>query len=215
MKQKMTSRSVLMFASLALVASACGDDGGNSSAPNQPNMSPTPPPAAAAAGAAQPGLAGYAKVDPELRHKLTEIDFVPDASGEVNRDPFRSWMQRTVVSDDDRPTTIDPCTEGRVRWGAPSYSIRDLNLIGLVKRGRSYAQFVDKSESDSWIVRKGDCIGQEKAVIEEVGVGYVRLSITPPAPPGAPSPPAQKQDIPLHPDELEIPDAILGDFEDN
>ena len=88
---------------------------------------------------------------------------------------------------------------------------RDLELIGLVKRGRSYAQFTDRSEQDSWIVRKGDCIGQEKAIVEEVGVGFVRLSITPPAPPGAPAPPAQKQDISLHPDELEIADTIVSD----
>ncbi len=220
MKRIMTSRSVLMAAgiSLAFGASACGDDGSSSSTPQQkPNLRPAaPPPAAAgaAAGGANTGLTGYQKVDVELRHQITEIDFVPDVSGEVNRDPFRSWLNRSGIELPDGPTTVDVCTDGNVRWGAPSYSIRDLNLIGLVKRGRSYAQFTDKSEADSWIVRKGDCIGQEKAIVEEVGVGYVRLSITPPAPPGSPAPPAQKQNIPLHPDELEIPDAVLGDFDD-
>lgn len=219
MTQKMRSRSMLLAAGFTIAAAgaACGDDGGSSSTP--PPAAPKPtlrPPAAAPASAAATGsaLVAYVKVDSELRHQLTEIDFVPDVSGEVNRDPFRSWMQRMILDTNNGPTTIDICTEGNVRWGAPSYSIRALNLIGLVKRGRSYAQFVDKSESDSWIVRKGDCLGQEKAVVEEVGVGYVRLAITPPAPPGSPAPPAQKQDIPLHPDELEIPDAILGNFDD-
>jgi hypothetical protein len=221
MTKKMTSRSVLVLAgfSLALAGSACGDDGGSSNNSNKPAKKPNlrvPPPAApaAAAGVGGKGLLAYTKVDDELRHQLTEIDFVPDVSGEVNRDPFRSWLQRVAVDSGDGPTTIDICSEGNVRWGAPSYSVRDLSLVGLVKRGRSFAQFVDKSEADSWIVRKGDCLGQEKAIIEEVGVGYVRLSITPPAPPGSPAPPAQKQDIPLHPDELEIPDAILGNFDD-
>jgi hypothetical protein len=217
MTQKMTSRSVLLLAGLGLAfaGTACGDDSGDTNTPpaqpNKPNLRPpaaTPTPVAGA----DTSLVAYGKVDDELRHQITEIDFVPDVSGEVNRDPFRSWLQRIAIPISGGPTTIDFCTDGKVRWGAPSYSIRDLDLIGLVKRGRSYAQFVDKSESDSWIVRKGDCLGQEKAIIEEVGVGYVRLSITPPAPPGSPAPPAQKQDIPLHPEELEIPEAILGDF---
>ena len=219
MTQTMTSRSVLLLAglSLAFAGAACGDDGGSSNTkpPRKPRKAAKSAPATAAAAAtAKNALVAYGKVDAELRHEITEIDFVPDVSGEVNRDPFRSWLQRVAVAPGTGPTTIDFCTEGKVRYGAPSYSVRDLQLVGLVKRGRSYAQFVNSSGSDSWIVRKGDCLGQEKAIIEEVGVGYVRLSITPPAPPGSPAPPAQKQDIPLHPDELEIPDAILGDFGD-
>lgn len=220
MTQTMTSRSVLLLAglSLAFAGAACGDDGGGGGDIKPPRKPPAPAPApaaaTAAAAAAENALMAYGKVDDELRHEITEIDFVPDVSGEVNRDPFRSWLQRVAIAPGSGPTTIDFCTEGKVRFGAPNYSVRDLQLVGLVKRGRSYAQFVNSSGSDSWIVRKGDCLGQEKAIIEEVGVGYVRLSITPPAPPGSPAPPAQKQDIPLHPDELEIPDAILGDFAD-
>jgi hypothetical protein len=219
MKQTMTSQSLLILAGFGLaLGSACGDDGGSSSStpPKRPGKRAAPAAKAAAAAAGQ-GLATYVKVDPELRHEFTEIDFVPDVSGETNRDPFRSWVLNPILSTGDGSgdlKVVDVCTEGKVRWGAPDYSVRDLELIGLVKRGRSYAQFTDHSEKDSWIVRKGDCIGQEKAIIEEIGVGYVRLSITPPAPPGAPAPPAQKQDISLHPDELEIPDSIVGDFDD-
>ncbi len=221
MTKKMTSRSVLLLVGLGLTFGgvACGDDGGGNS--KKPRTKLSKQAGKKQAGKKQAGkeVVSYGKVDDALRHQITEIDFVPDVSGEVNRDPFRSWLHSIALTAGDEPTTIDFCTEGKVRWGAPSYSIRDLNLIGLVKRGRSYAQFVDKSETDSWIVRKGDCLGQERAIIEEVGVGYVRLSITPPAPPGAPAPPAQKQDIPLHPDDLEISDAMLGaiesDFDDD
>ena len=219
MTHTMTTRSLLMLAgfSLVLASAACGDDQGSSS--STPVKKPRKRRAAAPAattGAPGLGLETYTKVDEELRHQLTEIDFVPDVSGETNRDPFRSWVLQPVlnVTGPDVVKAVDVCTEGRVRWGASSYSVRDLELIGLVKRGRSYAQFTDQSEKDSWIVRKGDCIGQEKAIIEEIGVGYVRLSITPPAPPGAPAPPPQKQDISLHPDQLEIPDSIIGDFDD-
>ena len=204
----------LSLASLALGGAACGDDGGGGGDKKPPKKKRNKKRNATKAkkGAAAGGVAGmsYVKIDEELRHPFTESDFIPDPDGEKNRDPFRSWVLRTELEDeaDDGPRPVDPCTEGNVRWGAENYSVRDLELVGLVKRGRSFAQFTDKSDKDSWIVRKGDCIGQEKAVIEEIGVGYVRLSITPEAPPGAPAPAPQKQDIPLHPEELELPDAL-------
>ncbi len=211
-----TPKSFALIASLALtVGAACGDDGGGaSSKPPASEKKAHATKVKKGASKLSAVSAGYPKVSDELRRKLTEIDFVPDASGEINRDPFRSWVLKPQIEtpSESEVEVIDVCTEGKVRWGAPNYSIRDLELIGLVKRGRSYAQFTDRSERDSWIVRKGDCIGQEKAIIEEVGVGFVRLSITPPAPPGSPTPPAQKQDISLHPDELEVVDTIVSDF---
>ncbi len=205
-----TSLPILAVCCLSLGGAGCGDDDSGSS-----NTSKTPKKKARKKKAAKAAVApavdsAYPRINPDLRRKLGEIDFVPDASGETNRDPFRSWVLRPTIEEGEEVEVVDICTEGKVRWGAESYSIRDLSLIGLVKRGRSYAQFSDRSERDSWIVRKGDCIGQEKAIIEEIGVGYVRLSITPPAPPGAPAPPAQKQDISLHPNELEIPDSIVN-----
>lgn len=215
---KKSGRGSLLIAlccGVGLGLPACGDDGGGSSSKPKKKKRRKRGKGAAKKAAGAPG-ASYKKVDPELRHEFTEMDFVPDASGETNRDPFRSWVLRPALDGEDKGdvTSVDVCTEGRVRWGARNYSVRDLELIGLVKRGLSYAQFTDRSEKDSWIVRKGDCIGQEKAIVEEIGVGYLRLSITPPAPPGAPAPPAQKQDISLHPDELEIPDAIVNNFEE-
>jgi len=206
-------RGLLVLGALGLATGgvACGDD--------EPSSSKPPPrKARKKTGPQKAGKRGknftYPKVDAELRRKLGEIDFVPDAAGETNRDPFRSWVLKPAGPEGVDPIDIvDICTEGNVRWGAQSYSVRDLSLIGLVKRGRSYAQFTDGSERDSWIVRKGDCIGQEKAILEEIGVGYVRLSITPPAPPGAPAPPAQKQEISLHPNELDIPDSIVNSFD--
>ncbi|MCP4446155.1 MAG: hypothetical protein GY811_12535 [Myxococcales bacterium] len=205
---------LLAACGLALGGAACGDDAPSSSESNKPKKKARKKSKAKKKKIGKGGFS-YPKIDPEIRRKLSEIDFVVDPSGEKNRDPFRSWILKPTIDNGEGPIMIvDVCTEGRVRWGAESYSVRDLALVGLVKRGRSYAQFTDRSEIDSWIVRKGDCIGQEKAIIEEIGVGYVRLSITPPAPPGAPAPPAQKQDISLHPNEIAIPDSVVNNFED-
>lgn len=197
----------------------CGGDEEESSS-SRPKRTPSSRAQAAAPVAGQPGAAAaptsYPKVEEALRHTFVDSDFISDPTGESNRDPFRSWLhtQRLDPVQEEQPQTVDVCTKENVRWGAENYSVRDLDLIGLVKRGRSYAQFTDKSDTDSWIVRKGDCLGQEKAIIEEIGLGYVRLSITPEVPPNAPAPKAQKQDIPLHADELELSETIKSKFDE-
>ena len=93
---------------------------------------------------------------------------------------------------------------------ATNYSLRDLNLIGIVLRGtRSYALFRD-SGGYGHIVPRGDCLGKEQARVENIGAGFVRLAVTPEAPPGAPAPAAQTRDILLYPEELSV-DVIEGD----
>lgn len=207
--------SGLCVVGLGLGGAACGDDEAAKSSKPKKNKPKNNRKAAAAEPVAE-DTSTYPKVDEGLRHVFADADFVPDSAGETNRDPFRSWVLKPKLEAEvsDEPQAVDVCTKAGVRWGAESYSVRDIDLVGLVKRGRSYAQFTDRSDTDSWIVRKGDCIGQEKAIIEEIGVGYVRLSITPDAPPGSPAPKPQKQDISLHPDELELPSAITDNFGD-
>lgn len=214
-KRLMTGSTGAAVLALSLLTgtAACGED--------TPTAAP-PPPSRNAGKAAAPGprgpaqgkggnRIGYDKIPDEYRRSFSERDFVPDPTGDDKRDPFRSWVLRPSLDTGDGPIDrTDVCTEPNVRWGAQDYSVRDLRLVGIVKRGRSYAQFIDKSDKDSWIIRRGDCVGQEKAIVDEIGVGYVSLSITPDAPPGAPAPAPQRQDIPLYPEELEIPEAVVG-----
>jgi hypothetical protein len=82
--------------------------------------------------------------------------------------------------------------------------MRDLRLMGIVLRGtRSYALFRD-SAAFGHIVKRGDCLGKEKARVETIGAGFVRLKVTPEAPPGAPAPAPETRDIALHPEEIAI-----------
>lgn len=212
MRANARTRAVLGILALALSPAACGDDGGGAATANRPKPKAQPKARAKSRGKAGKGepLAAYPKIDDALRHEFVELDFMPDSSGETNRDPFRSWILRPMVdeNDDKEATKEDICKRKGVKWVAEKYSVRDLNLIGLVKRGRSFAQFIHGSDGDSWVVRKEDCIGQEKAVVAEIGLGFVRLAIAPPAPPGAPAPPAQLTDIRLHPAELDATDVV-------
>jgi hypothetical protein len=151
-------------------------------------------------------LETYAKVADEYRHKFSERDFVPDVTGDENRDPFRSYVINNSGSrrQSDAPAidVTEICTQDNSV--ASSYSLRHLRLIGIVLRGtKSYALFRD-SGAFGHIVRRGDCLGKEKARVESIGAGFVRLTVIPEAPPGAPAPAPQTRDISLHPEEISL-----------
>jgi hypothetical protein len=149
-------------------------------------------------------------VPDEYRHNFDEKDFRPDVSGDENRDPFRSYVVRVPgnrgAENAPRIEVTEICTkENSV---APNYSLRDLNLIGIVLRGtRSYALFRDTARLGH-IVRRSDCLGKEKARVEAIGSGFVRLEVIPEAPPGAPAPAPQLRDISLHPEEYSVAEAL-------
>jgi len=156
-------------------------------------------------------LSTYDKVPDDFRPSFSDQSFVPDITGDLNRDPYRSYVvndARGQTASNDTINPTDVCTtENSV---ATNYSLRDLNLIGIVLRGtRSYALFRD-SGGYGHIVRRGDCLGKEQARVENIGAGFVRLAVTPEAPPGAPAPAAQTRDILLYPEELSV-DVIEGD----
>lgn len=153
----------------------------------------------------------YEKVPDDFRPVFSEQSFVPDITGDLNRNPFRSYVVNDARGQTASSETINPTdvctTENSV---ATNYSLRELGLIGIVLRGtRSYALFRD-SGSYGHIVRRGDCLGKEQARVENIGAGFVRLAVTPEAPPGAPAPAAQTRDILLYPEELSV-DVIEGE----
>jgi len=199
-----TLLALLVAVPLGLSASACGDD-----EPSAP-----PPPAkkkrrASSGKGKTTALDKYDQIEDDFRRKLGESDFRPDSSGDENRDPFRSYVVRqgSVGRGTGSAITLQPtdvCTAKNSR--APGFSLRDLRLIGIVLRGtRSYAQFRDGA-GFGWIVRRGDCLGKEKAIVQAVGVGSVTLEVVPDAPPNQEPPPPERKDIPLYPEELS-PDA--------
>jgi Tfp pilus assembly protein PilP len=210
-------RTTLIIPALALILgpAGCGDD------PPAPRPARPKPAAPGGGGAAAQkgnikGLDAYTKVEDlvaddeakALRHRFVPRDFEVDTSGNENRDPFRSYVvgQPGVGATADN-VTIQPtelCTAKNMV--ASNYSLRDLRLQGIVLRGtRSYALFVDNA-GFGHIVRRDNCLGKEKALVEKIGAGFVRLEILPdPSPNAAPLPP-QKREIQLYPEELQIED---------
>ena len=195
----------------AVPAIGCGGDD-PASAPADAAKAPPKKKVATGRGAAGRGkkdkggrLDTYVRIDERFRLPFSERDFLTDAAGDDNRDPFRSFVVRQGNGPRElkgsapiQPT--DVCTEKNSK--APGYSIRDLRLIGLLLRGtRSYAQFRDPT-GYGWIVRLRDCLGKEKAIIEKIGAGFVSLEVLPEMAAASNETQAERRDIQLHPDEL-------------
>jgi hypothetical protein len=151
-------------------------------------------------------LDAYHQIDESFRRTFTEVDFRPDPTGDENRDPFRSYVVRQGVlgrEGKSNPTIqpTDVCTAKNSK--ASGYSLRDLRLIGIVLRGkiRGFAQFRDGSGL-GWTVKRGDCLGKEKAIVQSIDSGSVSLEVVPEAPPNTAPPDPEKRIIPLYPQEL-------------
>lgn len=200
----------LWAAAALLLTGACGDDSGTS-APAA--VSGVQFKKAGAQPKAQPKgdeLQFYTKVEDivgreeaaRIRHRFMPEDFEPDAAGNRNRDPFRSYvvsLNGIRQGGDGRSASIPDICKDTV---AKSTSLRDLRLVGIVLRGtRSYALFVD-STSHGHIVTKGDCLGIEKARVSSVRAGFVSLEIIPDVTQNQSAPEPQERIIPLYPNEL-------------
>jgi Tfp pilus assembly protein PilP len=192
---------------LSLVTAACGDD--PPPAASKPATKKTSSRATPRAKGKSTQLDAYARIETGFRREFSEADFRPDPMGDENRDPFRSFVirQGSLGRDNKGAAAIQPtelCTAKNSR--APGYSLRDLRLIGIILRGtKGFAQFRDTS-GEGHVVRRGDCLGKEKAIVQAIGVGSVTLEVVPEAPPNTEPPPPERRDIPLYPAELPIPE---------
>lgn len=181
----------LPWFALAGVLAACG--GEDEPPPPPPKAQPVAAtPAAKPRGGATPAatVTTYSKIEsrPELtpaeakliRHRFTAADFVTDPTGSVNRDPFRSYII-TQISVNTGPAAGDPAGEDKLarcpgkRVAAVGYSTRELKLTGVVTRGTMREATFTDSAGVGWGVRRGDCIGSERARVKLIGEGFVTL----------------------------------------
>lgn len=211
---------------LALALAACGGGGegpeeipdddplSRRDSPSGRRSSPQQEEASSPAGdgeeGGEPGMfASYDKVDEDLRQELTREDFRADPTGTRNRDPFQSYVVAqpgvpTGHQSEEARDRTEVCDE--TNSVAVEYSLRDLELIGIVMRGtKSYALFRD-GQGHGHIINRNECLGSEQAVVRSIGAGYVRLETLAEAPQGTETSSAgQKREILLHPEEYELP----------
>ena len=101
-----------------------------------------------------------------IRHAFRERDFDP----EHNRDPFQPPTGSSGPTAPPGGLTKKCPREDQLV--ASSYSYADLKLVGIVAQGtqRKVLMTIGK---DGFIIKRGDCVGKEKAVVKDIGLGYI------------------------------------------
>jgi hypothetical protein len=112
-----------------------------------------------------------------IRHAFKDRDFAP----EQNRDPFQSFVLAPVgLGSADKPAvdvnTQVKCNENNSFMA--SYSYVDLKLVGIVTQGTLRKGLVTGGRSSA-IIKRNDCVGKEKALVKEVGDGFVTFVTQP------------------------------------
>lgn len=132
-----------------------------------------------------------------IRHAFNERDFVL----EQNRDPFQSPFMPQVSSGKPsdslklEPTKV--CKKDRMV--ATSYSYTELKLVGVVTQGTLHRALM-MGGSLGYIIKRGDCVGRDKAVVKDIGNDYITFVIEPDA--FAASPRTTEYSVRLNPQQL-------------
>lgn len=209
-------RSRLVMLSLFVVG-ACGED-----EPPPPPAGNRPPPAAPAGAKPAPGAPGGLQprirvedrvTDPtekaSIRHHFRERDFAVEQS---NRDPFQSFVVQQPGmqgnSDSSLPREITKkCRENNSVVG--NYSYTDLRLVGIVAE-RAQRRALMMAGNLGHIIKKGDCVGREKAIVKDVGAGYITFQLQPEELPSGQLRQVEEHSVQLYPNQTPV---LTPDYE--
>jgi hypothetical protein len=134
-----------------------------------------------------------------IRHEFKDRDFV----AEQERDPFFSFIivpsgiGRTTTNE--KPEPHQSCKRPD-QFVALDYSYQDLKLVGIVAQGTQRKVLMMDTANFGHIIKRGDCVGKEKAVVKDIGTGYVTFVVD--EDPDLKRP-AQETSVQLHPGGIE------------
>lgn len=138
-----------------------------------------------------------------IRHEFSDRDFVAEQA----RDPFQSYViiQAGVGH---RSSAVNPephqsCKRAN-QFVASNYSYQDLRLVGIIAQATERKVLMMDTANLGHIIRRGDCVGKEKAVVKDIGTGYVTFVVDEDADLKRP---AHETSVQLHPSG---PDAELA-----
>lgn len=142
-----------------------------------------------------------------IRHEFRDRDFIADQA----RDPFQSFVIVTPELGKPAETTEKregPCKGDQLR--ATTYSFQDLKLVGLVGLGTRKTALMMNPAQVGEFIRRGDCVGKEKAYVSDIVMhdqtACITFQITPTLlqQGGKPAPPREVV-ICLYPNGLPVP----------
>jgi Tfp pilus assembly protein PilP len=157
-----------------------------------PACTPTTGPAAAGAGSGkllpecEPGsyctqVASTWTCEPcaereSIRHDFKDRDFVEDQA----RDPFQSFVVPQLGlgagSNTSKPEPHQTCKRAD-QFVSQNYSYQDLRLVGIVAQATQRKVLMMEPSGMGRVIKRGDCVGKEKAVVKDIGTGYITFVV--------------------------------------
>jgi len=146
--------------------------------------------------------AAYCEPCPErdgIRHQFKDRDFV----AEQNRDPFEAGGTIGPRSTGQQLPPTEKCRRDD-QMVATSYSYVDLKLVTIIAQG-TQRKVLMMGGPLGYIIKRGDCVGKEKAVVTDIGTGYITFQVDPDSTVGRP--PAEYS-VQLNPKQLAANDPM-------
>ena len=115
-----------------------------------------------------------------IRHVFRDRDFAT----EQNRDPFQSnLLPQLSIGKSSKAIPLDPTKKclREDQMVATSYSYAELKLVGIIAQG-TQRKVLMMGGPLGYIIKRGDCVGKEKAVVKDIGTGYITFLVDPDAP---------------------------------
>ena len=130
-----------------------------------------------------------------VRHEFKDRDFVANQT----RDPFLSYLvPQKGLEDEPEKKEEGPCKR-QDQFVATNYSYLDLTLVGIVAQGTQRKVLMMDRGNLGHIVHRGDCVGKEKAVVKDIGPGFVTFVIAGDDDPKNPNRAPTERSVQLHP----------------
>ena len=105
-----------------------------------------------------------------IRHEFRDRDFAADQV----RDPFESFVvNQGGLRKPTTPIALDSACKREDQFVASNYSFQELKLVGIVSQGTQRKVLMIGPDRYGYIIRRADCVGKEKAIVKDIGTGYV------------------------------------------
>jgi len=143
-----------------------------------------------------------------IRHEFKDRDFV---EADDMRDPFHSYIiiPPELVNHESKKEPLGPCTRPD-QLVATNYSYLDLKIVGIVAQGTQRKGLMMDSSNIGNIVKRGDCVGKEKALVKDIRDDALTVVVNPEQPAKGPIRPPIEHTYELHPGGLQVPVSAPG-----
>ncbi len=135
-----------------------------------------------------------------IRHEFKDRDFVADQV----RDPFQSFIIVQKGLETEPSKKIEgPCTR-KEQFKATSFSYLELRLVGIIAQGTQRKVLMLDRGNYGHIIRRGDCVGKEKAVVKDIGPGFVTFVVNGDGDDKSLTNAPEERSVQLHPKSLQL-----------